>query len=336
MAPPKKPLVALSRWQLKRRLKLIKNKKIIRPNSFENVSDEPQPNKTQFTNYFEKESLTNVDQFFDETDSASHSHIELDKDEILKNDITLLVIEKNITRDVTDSLLKILIKYGCKLPRSHKTLMEHQTCDLNEAMTIRALAQGQYLHIGIENNLTKFDDKTLMETDAISIDIGIDGVPLFKSSSEALWPILGCISHRHDLMPFIIGVFCGVGHPKCVDSFLHEFVNEATELTKNGILVTRHKIRKPFSVRLFICDTPAKSFIVGSKHHTALNGCHKCQQVGQRVKNRSVYQTEMGILRTDENFAARDDIKHHNVMNPGYKKYFGDQQLWYGVNVPIR
>lgn len=76
----------------------------------------------------------------------------------------------------------------------------------------------------------------MTSSDLIEIDIGIDGLPLYKSSRTSVWPILGAFVDQPYVSPFLIGIFCGVGHPSSLDDYLEEFLNEAKGLEENGVL----------------------------------------------------------------------------------------------------
>lgn len=76
----------------------------------------------------------------------------------------------------------------------------------------------------------------MTSSDLLEIDIGIDGLPIYKSSKTSVWPILGAFVDQPYVSPFLIGIFCGVGHPSSLDDYLEEFLNEAKGLEENGVL----------------------------------------------------------------------------------------------------
>lgn len=87
----------------------------------------------------------------------------------------------------------------------------------------------------------------------IQIAIGIDGLPLCKSSSSSFWPTLGSVLPNG--LVFIIGVYHGNFKPKSSNLFLRNFVDEALFLCENGIEIDDII---PFSIKYFIMDAPAK------------------------------------------------------------------------------
>lgn len=147
----------------------------------------------------------------------------------------------------------------------------------------------------------------------ILIDVGIDGLPLFKNSGEQkLWPIIGSFSKEKDLPLFLIGSYAGKGNPKSSCSFLKEFVAEAKLLQNNGVFVGFEKSLKPFKIRLFCSDAPARSFISETMGHSATHGCSKCCQTGTKQrKTGTIYETEIKLLRSDQTFKSRLHRQHH-------------------------
>lgn len=66
--------------------------------------------------------------------------------------------------------------------------------------------------------------------DELILDIGIDGLPLFKGSSKFLWPILGKIVNISRIR------YLGDKKPRNVDNYLHDFVEEIKKIKKGGTI----------------------------------------------------------------------------------------------------
>lgn len=257
--------------------------------------------------------------FFDDSDDES-SQETLDEEnvkddeylsdlDLLKINLKTIIVKHSVSRALTEDILKSLIDYGIELPRTKNSILNFNK---KSKPLIKDLSPGQYLHIGIENNLKNFNYDCLLKINEILIDVGIDGLPLYKSSKASIWPILGFIVGQKNIPGFIIGVYLGPSHPSSADDFLKDFVDEVQSLRLNGVLVSEKNVRKSFNVRLFNCDTPAKSFIRTTKHHNALHGCHSCDQIGSWFQHRTVFMTKSGNLRTDEDILNRVDMDHHN------------------------
>lgn len=180
-----------------------------------------------------------------------------------------------------DDLLQRLSRRFFNLPKSYKTLLS------NPNINIDNLNDGHFWYMGIKENLDSFLlDEYLKINGKIQIDINIDGLPLFRKSKKKFWPILGkLVDARNE--PFIIGIYFGKHDPDDIDKFLLDFINEADELCNNGYL--RNDRTYPFSIRHYIFDAPARSFIKCSKGHCGYASCEKCIVWGTRVNNRTVF-----------------------------------------------
>ena len=87
------------------------------------------------------------------------------------------------------------------------------------------MGSGSYLHFGLKHCIEKFLNESEMEhINSVKIDIGIDGVPMSKSSWSQLWPILGNVVGQKEV--FVIGAYHGCKKPFCADVFLENFVEE--------------------------------------------------------------------------------------------------------------
>lgn len=74
------------------------------------------------------------------------------------------------------------------------------------------------------------------------------------------------------------------------------------------------------------------SFVTGTKYNIAFNGCHKCDQVGEKIGARTSFSEISGTLRTDESFDKREDPEHHNIM---YKTLLETLPNKYGFASPV-
>lgn len=215
-------------------------------------------------------------------------------------------ISSGTARDKMDDLL-CLLRQRSDLPKSTKTLLHTPSTKISP----KPITNGAYLHFGIEKMLIESEYRYLRETSEIVLQIGFDGVPLYKSSGTELWPLLGKHVGCKGAPIILIGLFAGVGKPGCVNSYFEDFTNEVEKLQRDGVCVTADRLTKPFYVTNFIADTPARSFGAGRHGHTCARGCHMCTQVGRKINNRMAFQTVRGSPRTDTGFLLRSDPGHH-------------------------
>jgi hypothetical protein len=68
----------------------------------------------------------------------------------------------------------------------------------------------------------------------LTLHINIDGIPLFKSSTMCLWPILGSFQEI-EVNPFPIAVYCSTCRPNSLDDYLKDFIVEMKELETEGL-----------------------------------------------------------------------------------------------------
>lgn len=204
-----------------------------------------------------------IDECSSESSESPFSSIASDITEQIENiciqniasDIAEWSVENNISNQAGNSLLKILRKYHPNLPKDIRTLKKTES----SSSAIVQMGHGIYSHIGVTKNLQNFLKVNSISNQEISIDIGINGVPLAKSSNSQLWPILGTVVPYNYV--FIIGIFHGHKKPFCADVFLTSFVEEMKILLDNGI---QHNDQKyTLKLRSFICDAPARSFVLG-------------------------------------------------------------------------
>lgn len=106
----------------------------------------------------------------------------------LSSQLRSWALDFNLQKRAISALLKILISAGfIYLPKDSRTLLKTP-----RFIDIETRAGGQYWHNGIANCLSKIFAK-LNSDIKIEMNFNIDGLPIFKSSPIAFWPILGNI-----------------------------------------------------------------------------------------------------------------------------------------------
>lgn len=219
------------------------------------------------------------------------------------------VNENNITHIAVKNLLKILPPFvNQHLPKDPRTLL-----GTPKSTNILIIGSGTYSHLGVEigliNQLKQIP--TSLIPAVIYLDYSIDGVPISKSTNSNLWPIQAMIKSlsKFKLPPFFVGIYHGYEKPKDSNDYLSALYEELLYLKSNPIKFNNLEIK--IEVRSFICDTPAKTFITGSKGHTGYFGCSKCTQEGQHINNRMCFLESNAPLRNDLDFKNRKQVEHH-------------------------
>lgn len=212
-----------------------------------------------------------------------------------------------IPHNALSELLTILKPFFPSLPKDPRTLLQTKV-----QYNISDTSGGQYYHFGIVNGI-KLNIGQADVGMEIQLQINIDGLPLFKSSSDQFWPILGRVMNIKDKSPFIIGLFHGTAKPNNVHDYLKEFVQDCLRVTREGFMHMNKEVK--VSISSFVCDTPARAFIKNVKQYSGYHGCDKCIQNGVWL-NKVTYPEVDAQLRTDLAFDEMLDEDHHKGESP--------------------
>lgn len=111
-----------------------------------------------------------------------------------------------INRNQLKELLKLCNNtLPFRLPTDPRTIMATPT-----SITVHTFDDNSnYWHHGIKTSLLTQLRTISKLPDQLSLNINIDGLPLYESSREQFWPILFNISELHQIEPMIIGIYCG-------------------------------------------------------------------------------------------------------------------------------
>ncbi|KAG7455521.1 hypothetical protein MATL_G00257620 [Megalops atlanticus] len=133
-------------------------------------------------------------------------------------------------------------------------------------------------------------------------------MPLCKSSSVQLWPILGRLVNVPMKELAVISLYCGPKKPSSAMDFLKDFVSELIQL-EQGFDFEGKRLR--LKLDTVICDAPARSFVKNTKTHNAYHGCDKCTQPGL-YNRRMTFPCTNYINRSDHTFETMADESHHH------------------------
>lgn len=233
---------------------------------------------------------------------------EINMQECFDNDLTNWAICSNITHNSFNALLNVLRKHSCfkELPKDCRTLLKVKS---NAAINVRDIEpSGIYYHFGLENGIKQCSNN-LNSCEDIKIVVGIDGLPIAKSSLSQLWPILGYVRPFNNNV-FIIGIYHGYEKPKDSNSFLNDFVIEAKTIVNQGIVVNG-KLKK-VSIDAICCDAPAKSFVLKIKGHSGFFSCTRCKQEGEYLQKRISFPfQEISSKRNHNDYINMSHEEYH-------------------------
>ncbi|EZA53487.1 hypothetical protein X777_07370, partial [Ooceraea biroi] len=176
---------------------------------------------------------------------------------------------------------------------------------------------GQYCHIGLikaVEEIVKKRRKASQKIDDVKLFINIDGAPIGNSTEKGLWPIL-CTDDTELCQVKVIEIYYSAGKPENANDYLRAFTDEAVTLVRNGYQFDGQIIKVTISA--FICDSPAKAFILNVKHYTGYNSYTKCTIEENYIRNRTCFPTlNYASLRQDDKFKNFDyeDYQHGETI----------------------
>ncbi|XP_065094440.1 uncharacterized protein LOC135714965 [Ochlerotatus camptorhynchus] len=212
-------------------------------------------------------------------------------------------LEFNISQNAMKPLMQKLSQYDRTLPNSPRRLLRTP----RTKPTIINLEGGEYWHQGVGNMIL------YLRRNFVSINVNIDGLPIFKNGAHQVWPILFNIHGKPDVKPMIAGMFYGRNKPKKIEQFLSPFVTEIVPILQNGIHINGIKLN--VNIRAMICDSPARAFVKGTVNFNSIHGCLKCCTIGQHspLLRTNIFPQTLAKKRTDAGFRNKEYEGHYQV-----------------------
>jgi len=265
-------------------------------------------------NYISDNSVFDQNDFsynsYSDTDESDSNEISIFNDEqLMLNSLAKWKVNYSITSVAFSSLLKILKEHNCfnNFPVDSRTVMKTNKYDMTHQ--IQTVNSGLYYHFGISNGLMSVYDLSVFE-EVIKLVVGIDGLPLTKSSSSTFWPVLAYARYPPNKPNvFIVGLYWGKEKPQCSNLYLRSMVDELKSLSLNGFK-TEYGI-KFVVLDTICCDLPARSFITRTKNFNGYYSCSRCVIEGDRVNNTTCFLGTNYSKRTHTDFLNRIDDEHH-------------------------
>lgn len=258
------------------------------------------PNLSDLYLHREVNKLPNpVSPFYSNNEFSSKEMLAPIENNSFETDLGCWATECNVPQITVNKLLKLMKRYELikteKLPQDCRTLLAGPKLTIGN---IRNVIPGRYYHFGLKSGIKTFLSTKLTE---INLAIGVDGLPLSKSSNSQFWPILAYIIGVEKTV-FPVGIYHGYTKPKCTNEFLSDFILEAKELITEGIVLNGSIIQ--VRIKLFICDAPAKSFILNIKGHSGFYSCSRCIQEGEYYERRVCfpYSKNKSVKKTHKDY----------------------------------
>jgi len=275
--------------------------------SFENES------VSNIVNYRSDEEILNNQYLTSNTTNPNYSGncCSVESELSLKSLLSSWIVDFNVPHTTANALLHTLKSHQCieclkALPLDTRTLLNSSSSKIS---SIRTIGLGKYYHFGLKEGIQRLS--LYLELDNIlKVVVGVDGLPLAKSSGSQFWPILVYIKPYNQHV-FLVGLYHGHEKPSNSNDYLKDFIEEARDLVINGIEIN-NSIKKVM-IYTFCTDAPAKSFILKTKGHTGFYSCTRCTQDGKYINNRMSFPFKEGGYkkRTHDDYVNMTQELHH-------------------------
>lgn len=123
-----------------------------------------------------------------------------------------------------------------------------------------------------------------------------------------MWPIL-CSFNA--LAPFTVAVYCGKAKPSSVQDYLSDFHQELQQLKQDGIVHGEKTLQ--VTVKAFICDAPARSFLKFLKTHNSYFACERCTVRGTYMGRVVLIATTPGVFARSAAEFSRLACEDHQI-----------------------
>ncbi|CAH0546890.1 unnamed protein product [Brassicogethes aeneus] len=171
---------------------------------------------------------------------------------------------------------------------------------------------GEYVHIGLSKSLIELLSSVHNVPSELILDISTDGAVADNHSTKSYWPIQIRVINVPNTLPIIIGLYLGKEKPSDSSELFQYVADEFKVIEEKGGINFQNKL---ISVKFncFIGDAPARAYVLKHVGHTSYNACSKCKIVGQYRYRRMCFLGVNHCQRTNEEYNARGDKKHHRT-----------------------
>ncbi|CAI6367351.1 unnamed protein product [Macrosiphum euphorbiae] len=250
--------------------------------------------------------------------SSDSDYSDSDYSEKVLTNITKWAIQHKISNLALSDLLKVLkTNHKCfdYFPIDARTLLKTNVS--KQPLQIQNMNAGIFHYFGLANGIKSVIGPNVFSDDTIKLQLGVDGLPLTKSTNSQFWPILCYISNFNNTKScvFLVGLYWGTEKPQDSNLYLSELVAELKGLCFDGIDLPVGK--KKVYVEAICADAPAISYILRTKGHTGFSSCIRCSITGVFLERRVCFPETVFNKRTHEEFLNRqdEDYQVHNTIS---------------------
>lgn len=216
------------------------------------------------------------------TEHEEEQAVETEEMSLIKN-LSDWAVKYNITNNALTALLVILKESPQMsfLPQDARTLLKTS----HKALKYRQVDPSIYYHFGLVEGI-QCSIGDIPPGSVLELVIGVDGLPIAKSSDSQFWPIM-CYIKPNIRKVFLIGLYWGLSKPNDSNDFLSEFITEANDLITNGVNIKNNKFE--VLINAICCDAPAKAFLLKIKSHTGFSRVPVAPRRGSTLKTGSAF-----------------------------------------------
>jgi hypothetical protein len=198
----------------------------------------------------------------------------------LRSSLKSWAVNFNISHVALNGLLEVLPAHvpKSKLPCDGRKILKTPSVK----SSVKQVCGEKYYHFGVSPILSSINLSDIKQEyrplNELTLNIGIDGIPLSRSSNSQFWPILGVVNELSLRKVFIIGILFGTTKPTNINDFLLPFVAEFKVYETDGYIISNQ--RWTIRVKVEVADAPARSFVKNVKNHNAYSGCERFKVLG--------------------------------------------------------
>lgn len=135
-------------------------------------------------------SISSSDEDIGDNEDITYFNDDIGQLTLFSSLIAQWAVSFNISQNALNGLLKLLKRHNCfeALPIDSRTILKTNKFTTSNC---RVVEPGKYHHFGILNGIKQNIVDCFNDNTGIQIVVGINGLPIFKSSAEQFWPILG-------------------------------------------------------------------------------------------------------------------------------------------------
>lgn len=211
--------------------------------------------------YYQDDDVDNDVDNDDDHEGSAFVNSEITRRAEFRKNMVQWAFQHNIPQVALKGLFTIINNYMDRpvLPKDPRSLLKTP-----QTVNISKIGVNEYYwHYGLQLCLENLFSNASQPL-TISLNIHIDGLPVYKSAKDELWPILFNISDFPKVRPMVIGVYHGKSKASNVGKYLSPMVSELKTIMENGLTINGHKVT--VKLRCFVADSPARAFLKGKKY----------------------------------------------------------------------